>query len=239
MTVIERAEHWISHDPDPAAKAELAQLVARAKAGDEAASKDLGERMSGPLEFGTAGLRGVIGAGESRMNRAVIRRTTYGLGQYLLADPALRAKERGVAIGYDGRRMSRELAEDTARVLAALGIPSFLSPGVCPTPVTAYAVTRLGACAGAMITASHNPPEYNGYKVYWQNGAQIIPPHDTGIAAAIAGGPEADAVPLMSLDEATKGGLVRPFPADLEPSYLDAVQALSIEKGGDRAAPIV
>jgi len=239
MTVIERAENWISHDPDPVAKSELSAIVQRAKDGDDAASKDLGERMSGPLEFGTAGLRGVIGAGESRMNRAVVRRTTFGLGKYLLAQPTLRAKTQGVAIGYDGRRMSRELAEDTACVLAALGIPSFFSPGVCPTPVTAYAVTRFGACAGAMITASHNPPEYNGYKVYWGNGAQIIPPHDKGIAAEIAKGPEADAIPLLDFEEAKRAGLVREFPADLESSYLDAVQALSLERGGDRSMPIV
>lgn len=239
MSLFERAERWIAHDPDPHAKDELSAVLAKAKGGDAAAEKDLLERMSGPLEFGTAGLRGVLGAGESRMNRAVIRRTTFGLGQYLLSQPDARARERGVVIGYDGRRMSRELADDAAAVLAALGIPTFVSPGVCPTPVAAYAVTRVGACAGIMVTASHNPPEYNGYKVYWANGAQIIPPIDKGIAAEIAAGPEADAVPLASLDAAKVDGVVRRFPDDLEPSYLDAVQALSVEQGGDRSAAIV
>ncbi len=239
MTALERAEAWIRHDPDPKTRADLSALVASAREGDERAQKDLADRFAGPLEFGTAGLRGVIGAGESCMNTAVVRRTTYGLGTYLLADPKLDARRRGVAIGYDGRRMSRAFADDTAAVLAALGVPSFVSPGVCPTPVAAYATTRLGAAAAIMVTASHNPPEYNGYKVYWENGAQIIPPHDKGIAAQIVRAPAADAVPLMPLAEARERGIVRDFPEDLEPSYLAAVQALSVAQGGDRAAPIV
>lgn len=239
MDLFERAETWMAHDPDADARAEIALILDRAKRGDEAAKKDLSERFSGPLEFGTAGLRGVIGAGESRMNRAVVRRTTLGLGRYLLAaDP--KSARRGVAIGYDGRRMSRELAEDAARVLAALGIVSYLSPIVCPTPVTAYAVTYLGAAAGVMVTASHNPPEYNGYKVYWSNGAQIIPPHDAGIAKAIEGCPHADEVELFPLAEARAKGLVKDFPSDVESTYLDAVEALAVAKGaGDRKSPIV
>ncbi len=240
MDLETRARHWLSHDPDPNAKKELEGVLARVASGDEAAKKDLAERFSGPLDFGTAGLRGVIGAGESRMNRAVVRRTCLGLGKYLLEnDPDVKTK--GIAIGYDGRRLSREMAEDTACVLAAMEIRSYLSPHVCPTPVTAYATARLGASAGVMVTASHNPPEYNGYKVYWSNGAQIIPPHDTGIAAAIAKGPEADEVPLLSLDDGKKRGLIHDFPADLEPSYLDAVQALALQPNAtfDRSAPIV
>ncbi len=239
MDLFERVETWLKHDPDPKTREELAALSTAARAGDQAAAKDLADRFAGPLEFGTAGLRGVIGAGETRMNRAVIRRTTFGLGQYLLADATLEAKRRGVVIGYDGRRMSRELAEDTASVLAALGIPSHLSPGVCPTPVAAYAVTRLGAAAGVMVTASHNPPEYNGYKAYWQNGAQIIPPQDKGIAAQIDHAPPADQVPLVAFAQAQQQGLVRDFPSDLEPAYLDAVQALSVTRAGDRDAAIV
>jgi phosphomannomutase len=239
MSVIERAQAWSKHDPDPRAREELAPLLAAAERGDEAATKELTERFAGPLEFGTAGLRGVLGAGETRMNRAVIRRTTLGLGRYLLAEKPEQTREKGVVIGYDGRRMSREFAEDTAGVLAAMGIPAHLSPTVCPTPVTAYAVTRLGAAAGVMITASHNPPEYNGYKAYWSNGAQIIPPIDKGIAKAIDESPPADEIALLALDVARTKGLVHDFPADLEPSYLDAVQALSVSAGGDRSAAIV
>ncbi|MBL8741201.1 MAG: phospho-sugar mutase, partial [Myxococcales bacterium] len=173
------------------------------------------------------------------MNIAVILRTTLGLARYLLADPAADAKNRGVVVGYDGRRMSREFAEITAGVLAAQGIPAHFSPGVCPTPVCAYAVTKLGAAAGVMITASHNPPEYNGYKAYWSNGAQIIPPQDKGIAAAIDQSPVAMEVPLVPFAEAKAKGLVRELEPALEEGYLQAVQALSVQKGGDRTAPIV
>ncbi len=239
MDLFERAETWMTHDPDEVTRVEIALVLEKARSGDPAANKDLAERFAGPLEFGTAGLRGVIGAGESRMNRAVVRRTTLGLGRYLLAnDPA--AAGKGVAIGYDGRRMSREFAEDAARVLGTLGIVSHLSTTVCPTPVTAYAVTRLRAAAGIMVTASHNPPEYNGYKVYWSNGAQIIPPHDKGIAHAIDGCPHADEVELFPYVQARTKGLIKDFPADLESSYLDCVQALSVARGsGDRKSPIV
>jgi phosphomannomutase len=235
--LFERAQRWASDDPDPAARAELERLAALART-DAAARADLTERFTGPLAFGTAGLRGLLGAGESRMNRAVVRRTTAGLARYL-QDTVPGARERGVVIGYDGRRMSREFAEDAASVLAAAGIRAHLSPTVCPTPVAAYATKRLGAAAGVMITASHNPPAYNGYKVYWGNGAQIIPPHDTGIAAAIDASPAAREVTVADLAEATAKGLVAPFPADLVPSYLDAVLALSARSDGDRARPIV
>ncbi len=236
--LIERARAWAAQDPDAGSRGELEALIARAADGAEDAARDLADRFSGPLEFGTAGLRGVLGAGETRMNRAVVRRTCFGLGQHLLAsDPEV--KRRGVVIGYDGRRMSRVFAEDSVGVLGALGIPSFLSPTVCPTPVTAYAVARLGASAGVMVTASHNPPEYNGYKVYWGNGAQIIPPLDSAIAARIAEAPSADRIPLMPLDEARAKDLLREFPSDLEPSYVDAVVALSPGGDVDRTAPIV
>ena len=238
-TLLERAEIWLAHDPEAGTRAELRALLERAKTGDTVATQDLAERFVGPLEFGTAGLRGVIGAGESRMNVAVILRTTFGLGTYLLGDPEANVKVRGIAIGYDGRRFSREFAEAAVGVLAAMGIPSQLSQGVCPTPVLAYAVTRLGSAAGIMVTASHNPPEYNGYKVYWGNGAQIIPPHDKGIAAAVDGAPQADLVPNVGFEQARKSGLLQDFPSDLEPAYLDAVQALSINKGGARDAAIV
>jgi phosphomannomutase len=246
--LIERANQWIAHDPDPATRAELKELVARAR-NDDAARAQLAERFIGPLEFGTAGLRGVIGAGESLMNRAVVRRTSAGLARYLLAQrgsgdsgpssgPAS-VRTSGVVIGYDGRRLSRELAEDTAAVLAASGIPSFLATHPVPTPVTAFAVTRLRAAAGVMVTASHNPPEYNGYKVYWSNGAQIIPPHDKGIAAAVAEQPPADEVKLLDLAMAREKNLLADWPADLEPAYLAAIANLGRRSDGDRSFPIV
>jgi len=236
--LFERADAWIAHDPDPTTKEQLASLVALARGGDERARLELRDRFMGPLEFGTAGLRGVIGAGESRMNRAVVLRTCWGLGQYLL-EQVPEARKRGVVIGYDARRMSREFSEDTARVLAQLGIASVLSPIAIPTPLTAFAVTHLGAAAGVMVTASHNPPEYNGYKVYWGNGAQIIPPHDKGIAAAIEKAAPADQIASLPLSEARAKGLVRDLDPSVERTYLDGVRGLHVRSDGDRSLRIV
>ncbi len=168
-----QAEAWRKADPDPGTARELEQVLA---GNDE---KDLQDRFAGALEFGTAGLRGVIGAGPNRMNRAVVRRTTAGLARYLKATVP-DVVTRGVVVGRDGRKMSREFAEDAAAVLAAEGIPALFFEDLAPTPVTAFATLHLNAAAAVMVTASHNPPEYNGYKVYWGNGAQIIPPHDRG-----------------------------------------------------------
>jgi phosphomannomutase len=211
-----QAEAWRRDDPDPETARELERLVA---AGDQAGLRD---RFAGALEFGTAGLRGVLGAGPNRMNRAVVRRTTAGLARYLkqkVPDVA----QRGVVIGRDGRRMSPELAEDTARVLAAEGIPALVLPALAPTPVTAFATLHLKAAAAVMITASHNPPEYNGYKVYWGNGAQIIPPHDAGIAAEIDKVGPAASVALMDVAEARRQGLWRDVGEEVGRAYLDAI----------------
>ncbi len=228
-----RALRWIAEDPDTRTQAELRALLE----GDITAT-DLADRFAGALEFGTAGLRGVLGAGPNRMNRAVVLRTTLGFARYLAAhskDP----QKNGVVIGYDGRRMSRELAEDTAAVLAGQGIRAHLFTDFAPTPLTAFAVTHLGAAAGVMITASHNPPEYNGYKAYWTNGAQIVPPVDEGIAAEIAKAPPARDVPRVSLADARARGLVVDVPPSVERAYLDAVRALEISTVGDRSMTIV
>ena len=145
----------------------------------------LAERFGGRLTFGTAGLRAAVGAGPTRMNRLVVRQAARGLAEYVLAlDP--RAAERGIAVGYDARRKSDVFALDTARVMAAAGLPVRLLPGPIPTPVLAWATTELDTAAAVMVTASHNPPADNGYKVYLGDGAQIVPPHDAGIAARIA-----------------------------------------------------
>lgn len=229
--LLDRARAWIAADPDANDRDELTRIVNDAAQNDDAdrrtkALRDLSERFSGPLEFGTAGLRGIMGAGESRMNRAVIRRTTAGLAKYLQTNASPKELARGVVIGYDGRHHSRAFAEETACVLAAAGIQSFLSPNVCPTPVAAYAVTALHAAAGVMVTASHNPPEYNGYKAYWSNGAQIIPPHDKGIAAAIETCPDAKNVPTMNFREARDAGWVKYFPVDLLDNYLEEIDKL-------------
>ena len=161
-----RALDWRAGDPDPATRNEVDALIA---AEDEAALRD---RFDASLTFGTAGLRGALGAGPNRMNRAVVRRTAAGIAAWLddldLSGP--------VVIGRDARHGSADFAADTARVLAAAGRPALAFDDVVPTPILAYAVGALGAAAGIMVTASHNPPEDNGYKVYAADGAQIVPP---------------------------------------------------------------
>jgi phosphomannomutase len=216
------ARAWLAEDPDPETAGELRALIDRCGAQDAAARLLLDDAFAAPLEFGTAGLRGILGPGPNRMNRVVVRRTTAGLADYLLAqgvDPAL-----GVVIGHDARKNSRVFAEDAARVLAGRGVAVKLAPGPWPTPVTGW--LSAGAAAGIMITASHNPPEYNGYKVYWSNGAQIVPPHDTGIAAAIAAiGPLAD-IAFPELDRARAVGRVVDLDARVLDDYVAAIQAL-------------
>ena len=182
----EQAEAWIAADPDPETRAELEQLLAA----DSAA--ELQSRFGSTLKFGTAGLRGELGAGPNRMNRVVVRQTTAALVEYLNelaeaadagaanAEPA-NAEPAKIVIGYDGRRNSDVFARDAVAVAAAKGAQAILLEGVVPTPVLAHAVLRHGCDAGIMITASHNPPQDNGYKVYWHDGAQIIPPHDRKI----------------------------------------------------------
>jgi phosphomannomutase len=225
--LLTRANEWRAADPDEATAAELQRLI---DAGDE---RELRERLGSSLEFGTAGLRGVVGAGSNRMNRAVVRRTTAGLARYLL-EQFPDAAERGVVVGRDGRRMSLEFAREAAQVLCAHGIRAHVFPDLVPTPVTAFATRELGAVAGVVITASHNPPEYNGYKVYWGNGAQIIPPHDAGIAAAIeAVGPARD-VPLADVQESKTSGRWQTLGPEMGAAYLAAVLA---ERRHPRPAP--
>ncbi len=215
-----RAETWLAEDPDEATREELKRVL---DAGDAA---DIADRFGAKLEFGTAGLRGVLGAGPNRMNRSVVIRTTAGLCAYLrkmLPD----AGTRGIVIGYDGRRMSREFAEDTAAVCAGAGVRAILFADTVPTPLLAYAVEDFGAAAGVMVTASHNPPEYNGFKVYWGNGAQIIPPHDVGIAAAIEAVGPLHGVARPILKEARARGLVVDADGSVERNYLADVAALA------------
>jgi phosphomannomutase len=234
--LLERARAWIRDDSDPRDAAELTALVARAEteaaAGDGGptdARRELAERFAGPLKFGTAGLRGLIGAGEQRMNSAVVRRATFGLLEHVMK-VVPNARSRGVAIARDGRDRSEQLQREAAEVTAAFGVPVHFLPGTSPTPLLAFSVKALGAAAGVMITASHNPPRYNGYKVYLDNGAQIIPPHDQAIAAAIDAAPAAKDVPARALSDARSVGLVRDRP-DVASAYLDQVAALHVLPG--------
>nr|WP_237500067.1 phospho-sugar mutase [Streptomyces sp. SID8379] len=175
--MLDRAKTWLAEDPDPETREELAELIDR---GDLDA---LGERFAGTLQFGTAGLRGELGAGPMRMNRAVVIRAAAGLAAYLKA----RGDGDGlVVIGYDARHKSADFARDTAAVMVGAGLRAAVLPRPLPTPVLAFAIRHLGAVAGVEVTASHNPPRDNGYKVYLGDGSQIVPPADAEIAAEIA-----------------------------------------------------
>ncbi|MCG9626621.1 phospho-sugar mutase [Vibrio mediterranei] len=211
----EQISQWLARDPDPITKHELQQLV------DSNDERELKDRFSSRLAFGTAGLRGKVGAGPNRMNRLVIQETATGLGHYLL-EQVSEASSRGVVIGYDGRPDSKQFAHDTASVLTALGIKVYLTYKVAATPIVAFGVRELNAAAAVVVTASHNPPEYNGFKVYWENGAQIIPPHDSGIAAQID---DATTQPLtlLPLDQAKQQGLLIWLEEDYYQTYRKAI----------------
>ncbi|TGO06201.1 phospho-sugar mutase [Serinibacter arcticus] len=197
---LSRARAWVLDDPDEATAAEITALCHAAEQGDDAASADLIDRFAGTLQFGTAGLRGAIGGGSNRMNRAVVLRAAAGLTSYLTRTLAeqdggeARGARPRVVIGYDARHYSSVFAHDTAAVVTAAGGEALLMPQEWPTPVLAFAVRHLGADAGVMVTASHNPAADNGYKVYLGGrivtdagqGAQIVPPYDAAIAAGIA-----------------------------------------------------
>ena len=180
--LIDAAQEWVDDDPDHDTRVELGNVLARAKEGDDAAVADLEDRFSGMLEFGTAGLRGAIGAGPNRMNRSVVIRAAAGLAAYLRQDKP----EPFVVVGYDARTKSDVFARDTAATTVGSGGRAAILPRTLPTPVLAFAIRHLGADAGVMVTASHNPPQDNGYKVYLGDGSQIVPPADAGIAGQIA-----------------------------------------------------
>ncbi len=216
------ARAWIAADPDPVTRAELGSVL---ESGEVAA---LADRMV-TLEFGTAGIRGEVGAGPGRMNRAVVIRTTRGLADWLAA--AGRAGGT-VVVGYDGRIDSRRFAEDAVAVLAGAGVEPVWFDAVTPTPLIAHEARRTGAAAAVVVTASHNPPGDNGYKVYDSNGAQIVPPADTAIAAAIAAVGGADAVPRTASPPARS-------PREAEDAYLDAVLAFRGDRPRTGTIPIV
>ena len=212
--LIARVRDYLRHDVDDGDRAELESLIATG------ALDELESRFSGMPTFGTAGIRGVVGAGESRMNRSLVLRVTWGVVRYLL-DTVPDAASRGIAIARDGRHRSDVFQRDAAAVAAAFGVRVHWIEGPTPTPVLAFAVRHLSAACGIVITASHNPPAYNGYKVYWENGAQIIPPTDTGIAAAIEASPRADAI---ERDESS----TRIETVDVGEAYVDAIASLSL-----------
>ena len=222
-----RVSAWIADDPDEADRAELTALLASDS--DEAAG-ELADRFAGRLEFGTAGLRGAVAAGPNRMNRAIVRATTAALAGWLRdRDPA--SPQAGVVIGCDARHRSDEFADEAARVLAGAGIRVHLLPRQQPTPLLAFAVRHLRAAAGVMITASHNPPADNGYKLYLSDGAQIVPPADAEIEAAISRLGPLSQIPVAGPDSP----LINWLDDAVARAYLDAVCAISPAPAGAAA----
>ena len=232
------ARAFLAEDPDPETHAELEPLVRAAEAGDDAARRELLDRFAAPLEFGTAGLRGKVEAGLARMNRLVVMKATWGLGTHLL-DETTRGgpdpKKDGVSLAFDGRHSSRGFAEDAAAVLAGLGIPVHLFPDPVPTPLLSFSVPHLGAAAGVMVTASHNPPKDNGYKVYLASGAQIVPPVDARVASRIAAAPRMDAIARPAPADAVAAGwrrLVDVRDSAVAEAYLDGLARLAMHRDG-------
>ncbi len=225
--LITAAESWLDDDPDPSTRAELSALLVRTGEGDAQALAELADRFDGTLQFGTAGLRGALGAGPNRMNRAVVIRAAAGLTAYLReSSPSPR-----VVIGYDARHRSADFARDTAAVVVAAGGEAMLLPSALPTPVLAFAVRHLGADAGVMVTASHNPPQDNGYKVYLGDGSQIVPPADAEIARHIDAVTDVRAVPRVDGGWHVLGD-------DVLDAYVHQVAAL-VEPGGPRELRVV
>ncbi len=210
MEYREKYEGWLS-DPyfDEATKEEL-----RGIAEDD---NEIKERFYKDLEFGTAGLRGIIGAGTNRMNIYTVRKATQGLANYIISKDG---QKKGVAIAYDSRRMSPEFADEAALCLAANGIKAYVFESLRPTPELSYAVRSLGCIAGINITASHNPPEYNGYKVYWEDGAQITPPHDKGIMDEVKAVTDYNTVKTMGIEEAKSAGMYEVIGAAVDDGYI-------------------
>ncbi len=211
-------ESWLKDDYfDEEIKRELREIAA-----DE---KEIEDRFYRELEFGTGGLRGVIGAGTNRMNIYTVRKATQGLANYIIR---ARGQEKGVAIAYDSRRMSPEFAKEAALCLNSNGVKTYIFESLRPTPELSFAVRELNCIAGIVITASHNPAEYNGYKVYWEDGAQITPPHDKNILAEVAAVRDYSEVSTMAEAEAVKLGLYNVIDSSMDDRYMEELKKQSI-----------
>ena len=206
----EQLKYWLSDSYfDDATKQEL--LAIRNN------TDEVEDRFYKELEFGTGGLRGVIGAGTNRMNIYTVRKATQGLANYI---KKMGGESRGVAVSFDCRRFSPEFADETARCLAANGIKAYVFDELRPTPELSFALRRLGCIAGVMVTASHNPPEYNGYKAYWEDGAQVTPPHDNGIIAEVKAITDYHEVKTMTKEAAVKAGLYEIIGKEMDDAYM-------------------
>ncbi|MCG8337525.1 MAG: phospho-sugar mutase [Proteobacteria bacterium] len=219
--ILKKARMWSENEYfDDNFRKEIATLIANQ---DE---NELTDRFYKDLEFGTGGLRGVLGAGSNRMNTYTVRKATQGLADYILSVTDSTEKQPEVAIAYDSRIKSDEFSEEAASVLAGNGIKVHLYSDLRPVPMLSFAVRQLGATAGIVITASHNPPEYNGYKVYWSDGCQIISPHDQGIIDRVNALKDLSDVKLIDFNQGLEQGLINMIPDSLEQIYFDKVDAL-------------
>ncbi len=222
--LFDTARAWLAEDPDADTAAELSALITAAEAGDADAAAELADAFDGTLQFGTAGLRGRLGPGSNRMNRVVVARAAAGLAAYLVANGG-----GSVVVGYDARRNSDVFARDTARIMAGAGMSAMVLPKALPTPVLAFAIRELGCAAGVMVTASHNPPDDNGYKVYLGDGSQIVPPADSEISACIAA--------VGPLDSIAQSDDYRTLDGTVLDSYV--ARAVSLLGDGPRAVSAV
>ena len=218
MGYMDTYKQWCDNEYfDESTRAELKSI-----AGDEAEIED---RFYKDLEFGTGGLRGVIGNGTNRMNIYTVRKATQGLANFIIKE---KAADRGVAIAYDSRRMSPEFANEAALCLNANGIKAYIFPTLRPTPELSFALRELKCIAGIVVTASHNPPEYNGYKVYWEDGAQITAPKDTQIINEVKAVTDYNTVKTMDIDEARACGLYNVIGYDMDDKYIAALKKMSL-----------
>jgi phosphoglucomutase len=220
--VIARAKDYIGKEKDPAFRKEVEDLLAKADSAKEFG--ELEDRFYQNLEFGTGGLRGVIGGGYNRMNTLVVKSATQGLATYLIKTVPEKAREGKLSavLAYDSRHYSAEFAEAAALIFAANGIKTYLFSSLRPTPELSFAVRRLGCDTGAVVTASHNPPKYNGYKAYWNDGSQVIPPHDKGIIGEVN---RVSGIREMGREEALAGGLLKIIDREIDEAYQAMVKA--------------
>ena len=225
--ILNKAEFWAENPAfDLKFRLEIQGLI------ESGNHTELADRFYKDLDFGTGGLRGVMGAGSNRMNLYTLKRATQGLSNYISKQ---KIEKASVAIAYDSRNNSEYFAKEAAKVLAANGIKSWIFAELRPTPMLSYAVRELGATAGIVVTASHNPKEYNGYKVYWNDGCQVTPPHDQGIIDEVYAITDFGAIPSMEEEEARKAGLIETISPEVEDQYYRRVSSLSQTHGDANA----
>ena len=216
MNYLDKYNKWLN-DPsiDEETKEELKSI--------EGNNAEIEDRFYKELEFGTAGLRGVIGNGSNRMNKYTVTKATQGLANYINKN---NPENKGVAISYDSRHMSKEFSEYTALCLNANGIKTYVFEELRPVPELSFAVRELNCIAGVMITASHNPPKYNGYKVYWEDGAQIVPPHDKGIITEVNRIEDFSTIKKITKEEAIEKGLYNVIGKEMDDKYIETLKNL-------------